>query len=1050
MTPLAWSLPVDVEDSRWLWLLPLIPLLAAATYPALHGLEAKRRLLLLSWRGLLMALVVLCLAGVERVRRHDDLTVIFLMDRSYSVEKLVDQQDEFIREAVRNIRPTDRVGMIDFARQAFLQQMPMHGGYFLQPGRLPMMPHTDRTDIGSAIRLAMAMFPHDTAKRIILMSDGNDNMGDALAEARRARADGIPIDVLPLRYEHRNEVYFDRLIAPPFAEPREPVPLRMILNTTRPVSGVINVYQNGRLVDMPEDLRRVRLKPGANSFFLKLPVASDATQSFEAVFQPDDESMDGVALNNYARAFTFVAGGSRALIVSNHPDHDRPLLDALRGENITVDLRATDQLGAFELADMLGYSTILLANVPAAAFTDAQLSALAAYVRNLGGGLVMLGGDESFGAGGWIGTPVEDIMPVSFEIKHKRVIPRGALALIMHSCEIPRGNYWAKEMAKKSLDTISAQDYFGVLAYTYSPPGENWEVPLDVAANKSAIKARIDRMQVGDMPDFGTTLQMAFTELLSGRGRDAAQRHVIIFSDGDATPPSPPLLDQFVQAKITVSTIGIGWGAHVMEAPLRNIAARTGGQFYAPRNSEALPQIFSKESKVVRRPLIVDRPFTPRVIAPHSDLLAGLHAAESLEPLGGMVLTSARPHPNAIVSIVRATDDGEDPVLAHWQYELGKTVAFTSGYWPSWGQRWTAWSGFAKFWAQVVRWTMRQETPANFDSYTRIDGDTAKIVIDALDHDAGYLNNLITRARIMDPDNREIPLPFRQTAPGKYEAEFPVDRAGHYLAYIQLWDGPRALGAIRTGLTVPFSPEYRDLKPSEAVLRQIADITRGRWLEPGARKVDVFSHDLPPSESRRAAWDWMLAWIILPAFLLDVAIRRLASALALSLVVEAAILFVLFFGLDLRHGTWWGVLGAILFAELVGWTIRREYIRPAWEFLFGGAAALAGSGERSASALGRLKSTRERSRAARESSDVQTADESRLRRAAQRFEAADPRRPATNLEESLGGPASSRPAPPSKPAPSPPADDENLDPTARLLRAKRRARRDMKPPEDQP
>jgi uncharacterized membrane protein len=369
------------------------------------------------------------------------------------------------------------------------------------------------------------------------------------------------------------------------------------------------------------------------------------------------------------------------LLLSKNVEHDRPLVQALQRENVKVEMKPTADLGEVGLLEMMNYAAIILANVPAATFTDQQQQDLATYVKDMGSGLIMLGGDDAFGAGGWIGSPVEEVMPVSFEIKHKRVIPRGALVLIMHSCEIPRGNFWGKEMAKKSVDTISSQDYLGVLAYTYSPGGENWEVPLDLNTNKSAVKSKIDRMQIGDMPDFGTTMQMAFKELTSGRGKDAAQKHVIILSDGDAQAPRRKLLADYARAKITVSTIGIGWGGHVVQQTMADIARRTGGKYYAARNPRQLPQIFSKESKVVRRPLIIDDSFMPQVLQAHSDLLAGIDVfQEELLPLGGMVLTSPKQSPNVIIPLVRSTDDGDDPVLAHWQYELGKTVAFTSGY----------------------------------------------------------------------------------------------------------------------------------------------------------------------------------------------------------------------------------------------------------------------------------------------------------------------------------------------------------------------------------
>ncbi|MFQ5591097.1 MAG: VWA domain-containing protein, partial [Phycisphaerae bacterium] len=734
------SLTVDFEEPSWLWLCLLVPLLTIASVRSLAGLDRLRRGLALAARSLVIILMASCLAGIQRVLLNDDLTVLFLMDRSYSVREREEFQMQYVAAAAKDMPAEDRLGLIDFARNAYLQQLPMVGGYFVNPGRLPPMPNTDRTDISSALRLAMAMFPHDTAKRIVLMSDGNDNMGDLLTEARRAKADGIPVDVVPIRYRHRNEVYFDRMIAPTYAEPGEQAPLRMVLHTQRPVAGTLSVYVNGNLVDLPEESSHVRLRAGSNTFYMKLPIQSAGTQTYEAVFRPEDEAMDTIALNNTASAFTFVSGQNSVLLISSNPADDRPLADALRSENVRLDVRETSELVGFDLAQMMNYSAIILANVPAATFTNELQEALAVYVKDMGSGLIMLGGDQSFGAGGWIGSPVEEVMPVSFEIKHKRVIPRGALVLIMHSCEIPRGNYWGKEMAKKSVDTISSRDYVGVLAYTYSPGGENWEVPFGLNTNKRAVKARIDRMQIGDMPDFGTTMRLAYEELTGGQGADAAQKHVIILSDGDAQPPPAALIRDYVNAKITVSTIGIGWGAHVFPRTLSQIASDTGGKFYAARNPGQLPQIFSKESQVVRRPLIIEDPFTPQIANRQSDLLVGIaDGADAVPVLGGLVLTSPKQNPNVLMPLVRVTDDGEDPVLVHWQYELGKTVAFTSGQWARWGDAWTQWVRFAKFWAQLVRWTMRQDTPANFDTYTKVEGNRARIVIDALDKDASYL-----------------------------------------------------------------------------------------------------------------------------------------------------------------------------------------------------------------------------------------------------------------------------------------------------------------------
>ncbi len=1041
------ALPIDFEQPQWLWLVLLVPVLVLASRRSLSGLDPVRRVAALVIRSTVVIFVALCLARMRHVERNDDLTVMLLMDRSYSVQEKQDAEESFIRQVTTNMPSDDRVGLIDFARNAYLQQLP-RSGYYVPPGRLPIMPHTDRTDVASALRLAMAMFPYDSTKRVVLMSDGNDNMGDVLTEARRAKADGIPIDVVPLWYKHRNEVYFDRLIAPTHANPGEQLPLRMVIHSYERVTGRIAVYHNDRLVQLPASSSHVELSPGKNTFFIKLPSNESGAQTFRAVFSPDNDRMDAVSMNNTASAFTFVTGRSRVLVVSGHPAHDRALVKALRSENVLVDQTAATDLGEFGLLQMLNYSSIILSNVPAATFTQQQQEELTIYVRDMGSGLVMLGGDQSFGAGGWIGSPVEEIMPVTFEIKHKRVIPRGALVLIMHSCEIARGNYWGKEMAKRSVDTISSRDYIGVLAYRFSPGGSNWEVPLGLNTNKAAVKYAIDKMQIGDMPDFDSTMRMALRGLTKGRGQDAAQKHVIILSDGDAQPPSARLLKDYVKHKITVSTIAIGWGAHVMQRTMSHIAKATGGRFYQARNPKQLPQIFVKESTVVRRPLIIDEPFQPQILHTFSDLLGGVDASsETFPPLGGLVLTSPKTSANVMIPIIRVTDDGEDPVLAHWQYGLGKAVAFTSGYWPVWGEAWTNWPKYAKFWSQLVRWTMRQETPANFETRTKIEGNRGRIVIDALDKDASYLNNLNLNAKIVGPDNKPISLNFTQRGPGNYQAEFDVETAGQYLSSIQIEDQGRNLGTVRTGLSVPFSPEYRDLVPNEPLLRQVADITGGHVLEPDATTEDIFRHDLPPVEARQPAWEWVLAWLLLPAFLLDVAVRRLASWLALSIAVEVVVLIVLLYVLDFRYG--WGVLGAVLLAELVGWTIRFRYIGSMFDFLTHGVGALAHTGERSTASLQQLKGTHERVR-----EEMEENRRERLHRLDKEptpavtgktkthYEAATPpdTTPAGDLGETLGG-AVKDTAPP-KPKPRSTGDQDDADTTSRLLRAKKRRRKE--------
>ena len=540
-------------------------------------------------------------------------------------------------------------------------------------------------------------------------------------------------------------------------------------------------------------------------------------------------------------------------------------------------------------------------------------------------------------------------------------------------------------------------------------------------------------MVIGDMPDFDATLSMAYKGLSR---TDASQRHIIIISDGDAAPPTPRLLRDLAASKITCSTIAIGYGQHVQEGTLRDIAKQTGGRFYPVRNPSTLPQIFVKESKVVRRPLIVDEPFTPQIYYAPSELLAGLTADEAIPNLGGLVLTS--PKPLAQLPLVRTTSDGRDPVLAHWQRGLGRAVAFTSGYWPKWGTQWTQWPKFAKLWAQIVRWTMRHEAPPNFEIYTEVEGHRARIVVEALDKNADYLNFLDLQSRLIHPALGPRSIQFTQAGPGRYEAEFDVEQTGQYIANVAVYREGEYTGSLHAGVSMPFSPELRELATNEAMLRTVAEISGGRWLELDADRDNVFDHDLPPTVSKQPAWDWTVAWLLLPLFLLDVAVRRLASWLALSIAVELVLIVVLLFGAGVIYTHWWGVLGVVLLAELIGWTLRFRYIRPLFDWLTHTVTVLGRTGERSTAALEQLKTARDRARQPHDEGSTPSADP------ATRFDAGEvtDEPAARNIGDAVGGaraaPGSAKPsAPDDKAADAEPGEAT----TSRLLRAKRRAKR---------
>ncbi|MGB9624566.1 MAG: VWA domain-containing protein, partial [Phycisphaerae bacterium] len=852
---------------------------------------------------------------------------------------------------------------------------------------------------------------------------------------------------------------FDRLVVPAQARRNTRLPLRMIIRSRRPTRARLRIRHNDRPIEIRDDI--VELAGGMRPEALpEIPilVTSGGVHRFEARIEPLDPAADTLPQNNVASAFTVVEDRGKVLLLTNEEqglEDNRPLLEALQREKVEVEMSTPGRM-AVDLLALQEYGAVILANISADRFTEEQKQGLAAYVRDIGGGLILTGGEQSFGAGGWIGSPIEEISPVDFEVKHKKVIPRGALVIIMHSCEIPRGNYWGEQVAIASVKTISSLDYIGVLAYSWSPGGVNWEVPLQPATNKNAIISKIKQIKIGDMPDFATTMEMAVKGLLGLSG--VAQRHVIIISDGDPSPPGNATLRRMVDNQITCSTVGIGYGQHVMESTLRQIAEATGGRFYACKNPNQLPQIFVKESKVVRRSLIDEQAFEPKLVYGLAETVRGFGNI-TFPVLKGLVLTT--PKPAAIeMPLVRSGGDGDDPLMAQWQYELGKVLVFTSGRWTSWGESWKSWNRFGAFWAQVVRWAMRASGSSEFDVVTRLEGDRGRVVIEALRQDASFLNNMTFDprfSRVVTPDLTAKPIRPVQTGPGRYEATFDVKDNGNYLVSLK-YDAPNHEGGIlRTGLTMPYSPEYRELSANLPLMEQVRSATGGRMLTMDPLMDDLFHYKRPITLSRRPIWREMVLWALLPLFLLDVAGRRLASALALSIYAEATILAVLLGVCITAHASGWACVGAIILAEIVGWTIRRDYILPAIRFFTHSVWALGRAGQRSTEALAQLRTARNRVRSEmaepQRRAEGKTEDEQGpipLEPAPDRgarFDVGDRKaaEAAGDLTEALGGAKpDAMPAGGGRPggkAKGQAASQTEL--TARLLKAKRRAQQDM-------
>lgn len=885
--------------SPWyLVLLALIPAVWWYSYRKLAGLGAVRRIVVLIVRSLVLLGIIFALAEVQIVKSSDRLTVIFLLDQSLSIP--AQSREAMIKyvnaEIKKHRKERDRVGVIVFGRDAAIEIPPYDDSVQLSE-KIESMFDPEHTNLAAAMKLAQASFPEDAAKRIVIISDGNQNLDNAAEQALGLAQAGVGIDVMPIRYQARSEIIVDRVAIPPDVRRGQPFDIRVVVTNTATSNAAGDGQVPGRLVlsrnagghtDILSD-EHVVLPPGKKVFTIRQNIDSPNFYTYEARFIPDRSDDDAMPQNNRATAFTYVQGKGRILFIEDgeRQGEFNMLVNRLCKQGLEIDLQSTKQLFT-SLAELQPYDSVILADVPRStsqdiAFSDAQIAMLVRNTQQMGAGLIMIGGPNSFGAGGWTGTDLEKAMPVDFQIKSAKVVPNGALAMIMHASEMADGNHWQKVIAREAIKALGPNDYCGILHWSGTDQWLWGGGLLQVGQNRDQMLARLDRMTPGDMPQFEPAMLLAkqgFSKVPA-----AAVKHMIIISDGDPSPPGSGILTALKDMQVTVSTVGVGTHGAPFSAALSSIASATGGKYWEVKNANALPRIFQREARRVARPLIWEKfPVNPRVRFPH-EILSGIN--DPLPPIKGFVLTDKKENPlvETLLTSPEPVGDKNNTVLATWTYGLGKAVILTTDAGARWAGDWVGNELYDKLFGQMVRWSMRPAGGSGkFTVASDISDGQARFVINALDKNDEFLNFLNMSGTAVGPDMQPVAMKIDQSAPGRYVGSFPVKDAGSY--FIMVSPGANQ-SPIRTGINVPYSAEYRELTPNEALLDQLVETTpkggkAGKIIEAKDNNIDplqqllaidTYRHDLAKASSSQDAWQYFLL-IASCVFFSDVFFRR--------------------------------------------------------------------------------------------------------------------------------------------------------------------------------
>jgi len=803
-------------------------------------LPRVRARLSLGLRLLIVLLLTASLAGFQVQTTPSRQSLLVAADLSASVQSALDNEAATVRRILQQRRGDDRAGVLSFGRDS---QVEVNISKDPQFGEFQSQPNPHYTDLAAALQLGGSILPDDGRKHIVVVSDGRANLGDAVSEARLLRAEGVRVDTVALPVPIGAEAYVDRLDAPRSLTQGQRANAQALIITSTSTRATVRWYLDRTLVNT------VQLDLPAGETILKQTV-TPAEPGFHAVRVVMDAVRDTYAENNLGEALIQVVGPPRVLLVENTLGEAASLEAALRSTGIgTVSI--TPQRLPRSAADLAAYQAVVLVNIPASSLGGDAMALLQASVRDLGTGLVVIGGADSYGPGGYAGTPLETALPVQIQLPQDMQKPPVAVVLVLESAESGPGDQVVRGAAEAVVDQLTPRDKIAVSNGNMG----SFVVPLGPLTDKAAVKRKIEAMNLGDPPTYTPDLNAADQALSH---TTAAIKHVIFLGDGDASDNYQPVVTAMHAHGITVTTVAIGaTGADA--ALLQQMAGWGHGRFYQSNSLADIPQIFIKETREALKPWIVEGRIAPQ-LASLADVIPGV-PLDSFPALSGYVATT----PRAAADVILKSPQG-DPLLATWQYGLGRVMAWTSDAQGRWSAGLLQWPSANRFFGDIVHASLPQPGDPALQVETRVQGDHTHLLVTA-----PVTSGATVTVSAVTPDLADLGLTLSPTGPGRFEGDLPTDQVGSYLLHVAQSAGGVVRHTTTTGLVVPYSPEYRDLGTNSATLKAIAQAGGGTVLTDLSQ---AFRLPVPSVKAARPIGEILLVLAIL-LFPIDVALRRL-------------------------------------------------------------------------------------------------------------------------------------------------------------------------------
>jgi uncharacterized membrane protein len=839
-------------ETYWpLALVAIVPLIWWMRQSTVADLSPKHLQLSTTIRATIIALLILALMQPTFYRYGSAISTIYLLDVSESVSSAS------IQNAIQWIRNTTDAGHPSDARYIAFASNSISFDSLEDLTQVSVSNHAGRdgrdtidqseTNIASALDGALHHFAPGHLKRLVLISDGNETSGDVAELLPRLRQEHVPVFTLPLDSRSDQDAWIETILTPPKVTTDEQFPVEIHIFSPSNTTGEVEIRNGSKVLAR----RTALLEKGLNRIAFETSIASSTgTVMLEATVTIAGDSRPE---NNVFRQPIVVSGRPRILYVEGHPASAHYLQSALAAEGFTVDV--VDAASIPSRVDQLdNWDEIILSDVDPKTLSMTQMQSMATYVRDLGGGFVLAAGEHTYGEGGYTGTPVEALLPITFESDGKR--PSVSMIVVLDrssSMAEQQKIQLAREATKAPIDFLKRTDHFGVLVFDFN---FKWYVnPRTTVDDRESILQSISMIGVGGDTNIYPALREAGIQMAKS---DDEIRHIILLSDGHTRPDDfQGLATRLASAGITVSTVAVG--ADSDRRLMENIATWGKGKAYFVQDPTNVPLIFIEDTITMTGQTLHEDAFRP-IVKKEVDIFKGIDFSTS-PLLQGYVSSKAKATSEVLLEAFK-----NRPLLTRWQYGLGKSAAFMSDVKDRWAIDWLKWKGYPKFWSQLVRETMRRRDDDAFDFRVRREGDSALLSIDAVEKSGRFLNDVRSEVRIIDPAQNVSVVDVPQIGPGSYELRVPLTQHGTYVFHAS----SEGLNGA-SGMLAYSYPDELHFYPTDFVkLRTISAETGGVFQPKGA---EIFDSGGETTMVAIALWPWLAA-IGLGLYLIDVLLRR--------------------------------------------------------------------------------------------------------------------------------------------------------------------------------